>query len=121
MKYYNRKDLLEIIDRAEIVLFVARALLIEFQKPKVENWDNVSLDLTNCRSVEEEEVATALSEYASRNSFEIHFPHQGDPDCWLYQGTLHKGPAIRVSVTNHSNNGMGRTSIIHITATLEPR
>ena len=121
MKTYTPEELLGIIDRAEIVCFVARALLIGFEKPKVENWDNVSLDLTHCRSVAEEEIATALLAYAQKNGFDAHFPHYGEADCWLYQGILHRGPAIRVTVTNDSNKGMGSTSIVHITATLEPR
>lgn len=123
MKYYSREDLLTIINRAEIVSFVAQALLIEFQKPSVENWDNVSLDLTNCRAVSEEEIAIALTDYAKKNGLEIHFPHYGYADCWLYQGILHEGPGhiIRVTVTNDSNRGMGSTSIIHITATLESK
>jgi hypothetical protein len=121
MKIYRPEGLLGIINRAEIASFVAEALLIEFPKPAEESRNRVPVDLTNCRSVNEDEIAKALVDYAEKYFFEIHFPHQTYADCWLYQGTLHKGPAIRVSVTNHSNNGMGRTSIIHITATLEPR
>lgn len=121
MKIYRPEGLLGIIDRAEIASFVAEALLIEFPKPSEESRNRVPVDLTNCRFVKEDEIAKALVDYAEKYFFEIHFPHQGYADCWLYQGVLHQGHSIRVSVANHSNNGMGSTSIIHITATLEPR
>ncbi|TAK57915.1 hypothetical protein EPO17_00735 [Patescibacteria group bacterium] len=121
MKTYTKDDLLEIINRAEIVRFVASELGVKFQKPKVENWDNVALALDCQRRIEDSEIILAVTKFSQQKGFLVHFLGK-DADCILFQGVIHEDPCIRLTVSNDSATGIQKYSgqpVIKITATLE--
>ncbi len=118
MTFYRSDELLAMTNSAELICFLAEEMGIEFTKPKKVQVDDIALEFVGCRSVEDREIIEAIKKYCARKGFEVHFPGK-DCDCWLYQGILHKGPAILLTVSNHSNKGMGSTSIIHLTASLK--
>jgi hypothetical protein len=122
MTHYTRAELLAIINGTDIVRFVAHELGIKFKKPKVENWDNVALELNCKRRIEDSEIVSAITAYSQRRGFEAHFLGEGDPDCLIFQGTIHEGPCIRLTVSNNSSAGIQKYSgrpVIKLTATLE--
>lgn len=120
MKIYTRADLLAITNNAELVGYIAGELGVPFPRSKVIRFDDTPIDLPVDHVVEEQEIRASIEQYCQRNGFNVHFPDK-DADCWLYQGILHRGSSILLTVSNNSGpKRLGGKPHIMFTACFKP-